>query len=382
MASDEGVPADYERAELLRNDLLSQDFAGVDRIYQGLGASSGSITAALNEGRSLVNYLGHGSGLSWDSVPFGTGDIGGLTNGTRLPWIIDVSCSNGDFALDTCFAEAWLRAGTTENPAGAVGMIAASSLAPWTPPTIMQAEVVDLLTAGVTWNLGDLYYSGLVKVLDEYAGVPVATQVMEQNIVFGDASLDVRTRAPESFVVTLPAAALLGDNQVSVQVNAPAVGTVAVTAAGVLLGASDFNGAGEVRVPVSDLAAHGAIAVTVTGPNMVPTTTVVPVTAGTSPVADLISPARPVLQGNYPNPFNPVTTIRFELPEASDLRLTVYDVSGRVVRTLADGTLPAGPHQVRWEGRDASGRAAPSGLYFYRLETPHGSQVGRMMLAK
>ena len=383
VASDEGVPTDYERADLLRTDLLNQDYDGVDRIYQGLGATTASISAAVNEGRSLINYLGHGSGLSWDSVSFRTSDIAALNNGGRLPWIIDVSCYNGDIARDECFAEAWLRAGTVEAPAGAVGMIAASSLAPWTPPTVMQSEVVDLLTAGTRNTLGALYYSGLMKVLDEYSGVPVATQVMEQNIIFGDASLMVRTRAPEKFIVSAPTTIEIGSAMYTVSVTSTGAGTVAISHDGEVLGVADFTGSGVVNVPVqADLAVLTDVEITVTGSNMEPWLATAAVVASTSPVFDAVLPSQPVLHGNYPNPFNPSTQIVFELPAAQNVRLTVYDIRGREVSQLVAGSLDAGVHQIGWQGRDDQGRAAPSGVYLYRLETASGSQNGRMVLSK
>jgi hypothetical protein len=74
------------------------------------------------------------------------------------------------------------------------------------------------------------------------------------------------------------------------------------------------------------------------------------------------------LEQNRPNPFNPSTTISFTLPVESEVRLEVYDVSGRLVARLIDGARQgAGPHNVEWNGRDASGRAAASGIYVYRL---------------
>ncbi|MHA1154459.1 MAG: C25 family cysteine peptidase, partial [Alphaproteobacteria bacterium] len=356
VASDEGVPADYERADLLRSDLLNQDFTTVERIYQGMGASTGTIAAAINEGCSLVNYLGHGSGLSWDSVVFRNADVAALTNDGRLPWIIDVSCYNGDFARDACFAETWLRAGTATAPAGAVGMIAASSLAPWTPPTVMQAEIIDLLTAGTRNTLGVLYYSGLMQVLDVYAGIPVATQVMEQNIVFGDASLMVRTKAPASYNVILPSSLSPTSVALAVEVAGPAGGTVAVTHAGQLLGVAEFSGPGQVSVPLNEkITDLSAVDVTITGFNMVPWQGIVGIASGTT---------------------------LFELPAAQDVQLTVYDVRGGAVRQLVGGQLGAGLHEVVWQGRDDQGRAAPSGIYLYRLVTAEGSQGGRMVLSK
>jgi hypothetical protein len=106
IASDEGNPSDFKRADLLRDDLLAYGYDRVDQIYQGLGGTTGAIAAAVDKGSSLINYLGHGSGYGWTSVPFSSSDVRNLDNAGNWPWIIDVACSNGDFALPECFAEA------------------------------------------------------------------------------------------------------------------------------------------------------------------------------------------------------------------------------------------------------------------------------------
>lgn len=69
-----------------------------------------------------------------------------------------------------------------------------------------------------------------------------------------------------------------------------------------------------------------------------------------------------------PNPFNPRTTLRFDLPRAGAARLAVFDLAGRQVRTLVDGSLPPGPHAIAWDGRDDAGRPVGSGAYVARLE--------------
>jgi hypothetical protein len=84
----------------------------------------------------------------------------------------------------------------------------------------------------------------------------------------------------------------------------------------------------------------------------------------------------------FPNPFNPSTTIRFALPEAGAVHLTVYDVTGRVIRTLVDGTVEAGAHKIVWDGRDMVGREAASGVYIYRLVGNHEVLTKRMVLAR
>lgn len=85
-----------------------------------------------------------------------------------------------------------------------------------------------------------------------------------------------------------------------------------------------------------------------------------------------------LLLGVTPNPFNPRTTIRFVLPEGGAVRLSVFDVSGRLVRVLVDEGLAAGRHEVAWDGRDASGRGAAAGCYLTRLE--FGGRVESMTM--
>ena len=84
-------------------------------------------------------------------------------------------------------------------------------------------------------------------------------------------------------------------------------------------------------------------------------------------------PAGFTLSQNWPNPFNPDTAIRFELLERAEVRLSVYNLKGQLVNTIASGLYPAGAHQASWNGRDASGRDAAAGIYIYRLEA--GKQV-------
>jgi hypothetical protein len=88
------------------------------------------------------------------------------------------------------------------------------------------------------------------------------------------------------------------------------------------------------------------------------------------------------LHQNAPNPFADGTSIRFSAPEGGvpRARLAVYDVTGREIRVLHEGPVGGGPGNVSWDGRDESGRAAPAGIYFYRLETPGWSQTRRMVL--
>jgi len=100
-------------------------------------------------------------------------------------------------------------------------------------------------------------------------------------------------------------------------------------------------------------------------------------------VADEQIRDRVVLKGNFPNPFNPRTTIRYDLPQAMWVSLRIHDVQGRLVRTLVE-TVQAGPAQYSavWNGTNDQGRIVASGVYFYVLETPEGRTSRRMILLK
>ena len=88
------------------------------------------------------------------------------------------------------------------------------------------------------------------------------------------------------------------------------------------------------------------------------------------------------LYGNYPNPFNPSSTIRYDLPEATRVTLAIYDVMGREVARLVDGSMEPGAHSVEWNGQDQAGRGLPSGVYIVNLTTPQDRRSIRMLLVK
>ncbi len=97
-------------------------------------------------------------------------------------------------------------------------------------------------------------------------------------------------------------------------------------------------------------------------------------------VVDL--PTEFALKANYPNPFNPTTNIAFDVPEATDVRLEVYDMMGRRVATLINGSLDAGRYEAVWNARSDSGSMVASGVYIYRLRAGSFESVKQMVLMK
>jgi hypothetical protein len=93
-------------------------------------------------------------------------------------------------------------------------------------------------------------------------------------------------------------------------------------------------------------------------------------------------PALTRLAGIHPNPFNPQTTIAYELATASPVRITIHDLAGRRVRTLVDGTAPAGRHAAVWDGRDEHGQALASGAYVAQLVAGEVRQSRKLVMLK
>ena len=92
--------------------------------------------------------------------------------------------------------------------------------------------------------------------------------------------------------------------------------------------------------------------------------------------------SRPVLNGNYPNPFNPTTTISFSLPTEQDIELTIYNIKGQKIKTIYSGTADVGDHSIIWEGKDNSDKQVSSGIYFYKLTTNNKELTRKMLMMK
>ncbi|MCK4272313.1 T9SS type A sorting domain-containing protein, partial [bacterium] len=95
-------------------------------------------------------------------------------------------------------------------------------------------------------------------------------------------------------------------------------------------------------------------------------------------------PSEFVLLANYPNPFNPETSIgyRLNVAQPSAVSLTIYNLLGQQVRTLSEGVQAAGEYQMIWDGRDDAGRALTSGIYFVRLQVGETGQTRKLVLTK
>jgi len=108
----------------------------------------------------------------------------------------------------------------------------------------------------------------------------------------------------------------------------------------------------------------------------------------TSTGVEEVAGRKPVLPREFdlgaavPNPLGDQTEISFALPKASTVTLRVFTLTGQLVKTLAEGQRGAGIHRASWDGRDLLGNKVPSGVYFYRLETPSYSSTKKMVVVR
>ncbi len=88
------------------------------------------------------------------------------------------------------------------------------------------------------------------------------------------------------------------------------------------------------------------------------------------------------LEKNYPNPFNPKTTISFSIPKSSKVEISIYNVTGQKIKTLVNANLQKGYHEVIWNGKDEQNNPVPSGIYFYKMESDNFSEIKNAILLK
>jgi hypothetical protein len=97
---------------------------------------------------------------------------------------------------------------------------------------------------------------------------------------------------------------------------------------------------------------------------------------------DFVVARRSTLGANFPNPFNPTTTIAFDLAVSGHVSIDVFNIKGQKVTTLVNDEFTAGPHTVNWNGEDSNGRSVSSGIYFYRMTTEGFTSTRKMIMMK
>lgn len=285
-ASDEGPgddgEIDYEHLDNIRDDLLGFTYIEVDQIYDPSGTVDDG-EAALNEGRSIINYTGHGSNGSWgNGCPMNQTDVNGLVNMGMCPFIWSVACVNGEFHIGTCFAETWLRAtGTDGVPTGAIAVLMSTINQSWSPPMDGQDEMNDILVESYENNIkrtyGGLSMNGVMHMADSY-GTAGEEEILYWTI-FGDPSVVVRTDTPTDMTVSHNDVMIIGAEEFSIETGMAAA-LVAVSRDGELLASTYTDATGGTTLEFeSPLEIPGTVDLVVTAFNKMPYETTVNVIA-------------------------------------------------------------------------------------------------------
>ncbi len=256
---------DNEHMDVIRVDLLGYTYTQVDQIYDPSGTAT-QVSNALNNGRSIINYCGHGSTTSWSTTGFSNSHINSLVNNNMLPFIQSVACVNGQFDGYTCFAEAWLRATNGGQPTGAIAMYASSINQSWNSPMCGQDEMIDLLTQDEKRTYGGITYNGSMQMMDEYGSD--GQNMFKTWHIFGDPSIELRTDSPAAMTLSHAGSMLSTATTYDVTAVGVANALCALYYDGTLYGYDYTNGGGNATIVLTATPPVGAtLTLTVTAYN-------------------------------------------------------------------------------------------------------------------
>ena len=265
--------SDLEHLNNIRDLLLNYTYVEIDQIYDPSGTvADGEL--AINEGRSIINYTGHGSNSSWgNGCPMNNTDVDGLNNAGKWPFIWSVACVNGEFHLGTCFAETWLRATDSEgNPTGAIATLMSTVNQGWNPPMEGQDEMnaifVESYSENIKRTFGGISFNGMNQMNDSYGSAGYDETFYWT--LFGDPSVVLRSDIPENMEVIHDEVLLIGSSEMNVNVSQSGA-LVAVSEDGLLLGSAYTDASGNANILFSNsVETPGLLTIIVTAYNKIP----------------------------------------------------------------------------------------------------------------
>lgn len=217
-----GVESDMNHMGYIQTDLENYGYT-VTRSNES-GGSTTAISNAFNAGQSVAFYIGHGDYDQWYSVSYTNSHVNALTNDYKLPFIFSVACQNGNFKNKTCFSEAWLRAtnNSNGNPTGAVAIIGSTIDQSWNSPMTGQDEMADILCEISTYStpkrtFAGIAFNGMFKMIEDEGSDGI--EMADTWLVFGDPSLNVRTKNPLEISATYPTTYTVGSTEFTVSSN-------------------------------------------------------------------------------------------------------------------------------------------------------------------
>lgn len=343
---------DFEHQRALRSELLSFTYTAGDEFYDGTQGGMDDagnpipqdVVTALNDGRGVVLYTGHGWDQGCATSGFSSSEVPSLVNADMLPFIWSVACVNGNFTGGTCFAETLLRTedGSGE-PIGAVAALMSTINQYWNEPMEGQDEMVNLLTfGGVNYDkktFGALSMNGCMQMNDSYG--TSGMDMTDTWTCFGDPSLMVRTSTPQSLTANHVTADVPAITSVYVASNVEGA-FVSITMNNEILGTGTISGGGA-TISIPAASEGDVMTVTVTAFNYIPKVGTITISAAFAGVNENDLPGISI----YPNPTSDFISIQ-STNGATVENITIYDMNGKVL--YANNTSVSGQHQISVAG--------------------------------
>ncbi|OPL19390.1 MAG: hypothetical protein AVO35_10920 [Candidatus Aegiribacteria sp. MLS_C] len=379
---------DFEAPEeALRIHQLFQAHAIESDFYcSALGGTTPSlsqIVADINEGRSVISYIGHGDATSWVTTGFSNSNIASLTNGRRMPWVYTIGCQNGQFDDYYCFCEAFLSEGSTSTPRGAITVMGSSTYTPVGPGDTLQVHTFRGYFTEELHHLGAAHTWGKLKC-NEYFGSGGSDMIMMAHL-FGDPETAIYNDTSPIPVLSNSHAATIGVGSFPVTVTddgkAPVEGAMVAAYyadTGELLDSDYTNSSGIASLSIASIPGAAQVTITSTAYSKVPAVTYADPAVGTGGGSIMTFPTL-FIDNPVPNPVTSTASIGFGLPFATCAEISVYDLTGRIVSSIGPGELGPGTHSVTWDGNSFDGVPVPNGIYMLRLTVPSAGSVTRML---
>lgn len=375
---------DWQHQRKIRSKLMAFTYTDVTENFDGSqggvdksgNPTASTIASQVNAGVGIITYTGHGSENQFVTSGYSSSNVTSSTNDKMNPFVWAVACVNGNFVSGTCFAEAWLRAGTPTKPTGAIATFMSTINQSWNPPMEAQDAMVEILAETKAGNIkrtfAGISFNGCMQMNDTYnkSGEDSGADMTDTWTVFGDPSVMLFTDTPGPMVVAHASSIAL--NTVTVKVNCNVKDAlVCLSKDGVILGTGISDGTSvTITIPA---AAAGLIDVTATAFNKMPYSGTINVsgTVGINEIAD-----NDFMQ-LYPVPADQSIMISGSLTNSGKIKLALYNSLGQQVLVIADESSLSGTFN---KSVDIS--QLPTGVYFCKLETAVSTKTARLVIER
>jgi hypothetical protein len=373
-------------ASVLRNE---GGFTHVDTLMSnGNGASCtvnlSQVLAAINQGRSFLNYRGEGWSSGWHAncYYFQTDDVSTLSNGQKFTFVTSIGCGVAMFNTSggNCFGEQWLKMGSISNPRGAIAFIGPTSNTHTAYNNKLDKGIyIGMFREGMN-TPGQALLRGKLQVFIDHGTDPKVEYHYVVYCNLGDPATKIWKNVPQLISVNHPESISIGMDTNEITVTYAGSGfpvrnaNICITGVDILINAkTDNQGKATLETSVSSIQ---TLNITVSGIGIKPYIGSMNAINGIEPINGAISLN---LGQNTPNPFAAKTSIDYTLVNTTQVEVLVYNLNGQLVKTLSNQVQGAGHYTLDWDGKDQGGNLVLPGVYICTLKAGAETRTIRMI---